>query len=98
MDLNDQILEAIQQVAGIFLTKNIPTAPVNLDYLEERVAPGMETIAIKELIMHLEDLLSEYIKTERKVHIFTRYVESFKSALEDNCDGGHLIGRSRRTA
>lgn len=98
MTLNDQILEVIQQLGGIFLTKNIPTVPVNLEYLEERITPGMEKLIVTELIMHLEDLLLEHLQTEKKVHKFTRYVESFKNSLGNNSDGGNLIGRAKRSA
>ena len=98
MTLDEQILETIQQIGGIFQTKNIVAAPVNVEFLEERVAPGMETLVVRELIMYLEDLLLEYLTTEKKVHKFTRYVESFNIILSDNSDGGNLIGRARRSA
>lgn len=98
MTLDDQILETIQQIAGIFLIKNIPTAPVNLDYLEEKVAVGMEPLVIRELIMYLEDLFADSLKEEKRVHRFSRYIESFNTALEDNCNDGNLIGRKKRSA
>ena len=98
MTLNDQILETIQQIGGIFQTKNIVAIPVNVDFLEERVAPGMEKLVLTELIMYLEDLLTEYLTTEKKVHKYSKYVEPFRSILDENCDGGNLIGRARRSA
>ena len=98
MALNEQILETIQQIGGIFISKNIPSTPVNLDYLEETVAPGMETLVVTQLIMHLEDLLTEYLKEEKKVHKMGRYVVSFRSILDDNSDGGNLVGRAKRSA
>ena len=98
MTLNEQILETIQQIGGIFQTKNIAAAPVNLEFLEEKVAPGMEKLVVTELIMYLEDLLLEYLQKEKKVHKFSRYVESFSNALGDNTDGGNLVGRSKRSA
>ena len=98
MTLEEQILETIQQIGGIFQTKNIVAVPVNIDFLEERVAPGMEKLVVTELIMHLEDLLVEYIDEEKKVHKFSRYVESFKIILDENCDGSSLVGRSKRIA
>ena len=96
--LNDEILETIQQIAGIFLIKNVPVAPINLDYLEIKIAPGMETLVLTELIMHLEDLFTEYLSTKKQVHKFTRYVESFKLALADNSHDGSLVGKSKRSA
>lgn len=98
MNLNDQILETIQQIGGILLSKNISSVPVNLEYLEERVAPGMEKLVVTELIMYLEDLLLEYLEKEKKVHKFTRYAIAFRTKLDDNSDGGNLIGRSKRSA
>lgn len=98
MTLDQQILEVMQQIGGIFQKKNIISIPICIDYLEETVTPGMETIVVMELILHLEDLFSEYLKEEKKVHKYTRYVESFKTKLDENSDGGSLIGRSKRTA
>ena len=98
MTLDEQILETIQQIGGIFQTKNIVAVPVNIDFLEERVAPGMEKLVVTELIMYLEDLLVEYISEEKKVHKYSRYVESFKNILDDNSDGCSLVGRSKRIA
>ena len=98
MTIDEQILETIQQIGGIFLTKNITSIPVNLEYLEEKVAPGMEKLVVTELIMYLEDLLLDYLKEEKKVHRFSRYVESFKNTLDDNSNGSSLVGRARRTA
>ena len=98
MTLNDQILETIQQLGGIFISKNIASVPVNLDYLEEKIAPGMEKLVVTELIMYLEDLLLEYLESEKKVHKYTRYIETFRNQLGDNCDGGNLIGRAKRSA
>ena len=57
MTIDEQILETIQQISGIFQTKNIAATPVNLDYLEERVAPGMERLVVAELIMKLTPLV-----------------------------------------
>ena len=94
MTLDDQIKEIMQQIGGIFITKNIPVIPVNLDFLEEKVAPGMEKLVLMELIMYLEDLFSEYTKEEKKVHKYIRYVESLKKALDGNSDGSALVGRS----
>jgi hypothetical protein len=91
--LNDEILETIQQIGGIFLTKNIPVVPVNIEYLEEKIAPGMETLVIKELIMHLDNLFMEYQETEMKVHKFVRYSHQFKIAIDGNSDGSILIGK-----
>ena len=98
MTLNDQILETIQQIGGIFQTKNIVAIPVNIEFLEEKVAPGMEKLVLTELIMYLEDLLMEYLNTEKKVHKYSRYVEPFKNILDENCDGSSLIGRVKRSA
>ena len=98
MILDEQILETIQQIGGIFLTKNITSIPVNLEYLEEKVAPGMEKLVVTELIMYLEDLLLDYLKEEKRVHRFSRYVESFRNILDDNSNGSSLVGRARRTA
>ena len=98
MTLDEQILETIQQIGGIFQTKNIVAVPVNIDYLEEHVAPGMEKLVVTELIMYLEDLLLDYLRTEKKVHKFSRYVESFKNLLDDNSDGSSLVGRAKRSA
>ena len=98
MTLNDQILETIQQIGGIFQTKNIVAIPVNVEFLEEKVAPGMEKLVLTELIMYLEDLLTEYLTTEKKVHKYSKYVEPFRHILDENCDGGNLIGRARRSA
>lgn len=98
MTVNDQILETIQQLGGIFLSKGITSVPVNLVYLEEKVAPGMEKHVVIQLIIHLEDLFLEYLKKEKKVHKFTRYIESFKTLLDNNSDGESLIGHSKRSA
>lgn len=98
MTLDEQILETIQQIGGIFQTKNIAAAPVNIEYLEEKVAPGMEKLVLTELVMYLEDLLLEYLTTEKKVHKFSRYVESFRHILDENTDGSSLVGRSKRSA
>ena len=98
MTLDTQILETIQQIGGIFQTKNIVSVPVHIDYLEEKVAPGMETLLVTELIMYLEDLLVEYLSTEKTVHKYSRYVESFRDILGDNSEGSSLVGRSRRSA
>ncbi len=98
MMLDEQILEVIQQIGGIFMTKNIVSVPVNLEYLEEKVAPGMEKLVVIELIIYLEDLLDEYSQIEKRAHRYSRYAESFKDILGDNCDGGNLIGRSKRSA
>jgi hypothetical protein len=98
MTLDEQILETIQQIGGIFQTKNITSIPVNIEYLEERVAPGMETIVVLELIMYLEDLMLEYLNEEKKVHKYARYTESFKNILFENSNDGSLIGRSKRSA
>lgn len=94
MTVDEQIKETIQQIGGIFISKGVAAAPVNLEYLEEKVAPGMEKLVITELIMHLEDLLIEYIETEQKVHKFSRYVQSFRNSLDGNSEGGVLIGRA----
>lgn len=96
MTLDEQILETIQTIGGIFATKNIPSAPINLDYLEEKVAPGQENLVVAQLIMHLEDLFSEYLQEERKVHKFSRYVDHFTSILDGNSDGGKLIGKTKK--
>ena len=98
MTLNEQILETIQTIGGIFILKNIPSVPVNLDYLEEKVAPGQEKLVVTQLIMHLEDLLAEYLRVEKKVPKCSKYVEIFKDILDGNSDGGSLIGRRRRSA
>ena len=98
MTLDEQILEVLQQIGGIFQTKNITSIPVSIDYLEEKVAPGMEKLVVTELIMHLEDLLTEYLAEDRKVHKYSRYVEHFKIILDENSDGGSLIGRAKRSA
>lgn len=98
MTLDEQILETIQTIGGIFITKNVPTAPVNLDYLEEKVAPAQETLVITQLIMHLEDLFDEYLKEEKRVHRFYRYIDHFKEQLDENSDGGNLIKRPKRSA
>ena len=94
MNIDEEIKETIQQIGGIFISKSIPSVPVNLDYLDEKVAPGMEKFVITELIMHLDDLLSEYIIKEKKVHKYTRYSESFKNMLDENSEGSAIIGRS----
>lgn len=93
MTIEDEIKEIMQQIGGIFIAKNIPVIPVNLDYLEEKVAPGMEKLVLTELIMYLEDLFSEYTKKEKKVHKYVRYIESSKKALDINSDGSSLIKR-----
>lgn len=98
MTLEQQILETIQQIGGIFQTKNIVSIPVDIDFLEEKIAPGMEKLVVMELIMYLEDLLSEYLKTEKKLHKYNRYVEQFKNTLDDNSHDGSLIGRGKRSA
>ena len=98
MTIDEQILETIQQIGGIFQTKNIVAVPVNVDYLEEKVAPGMEKLVVTELIMDLEDLLMEYLSTEKKVHKYSKYVESFRNILDDNSNGSSLVGRSKRSA
>jgi len=98
MTNEEQILETIQQIGGIFLTKNIAAVPVNLDYLEEKVAPGMEKLVVMELIMYLEDLFIEYKEDKQRDHRFSRYIEIFKGKLGDNSDGGNLVGRSKRSA
>ena len=98
MTIDEQILETIQQIGGIFQTKNIVAVPVNVDYLEEKVAPGMEKLVVTELIMYLEDLLMEYLSTEKKVHKYSKYVESFRNILDDNSNGSSLVGRSKRSA
>ena len=98
MTLDNQMLETIQQIGGIFQTKNIISIPVMVDYLEEKVAPGMEKMVIIELIMYLEDLLYEYLESEKKVHRYKKYVRIFTGILEENCDGSILVGRSARTA
>ena len=98
MTLHEQILETIQQIGGIFISKEIVAVPVNLEYLEEKVAPGMEKLVVTELIMHLEDLFRDYLTEEKKLHKFSRYVEVFKNVLDENSDGGALIGQAKRSA
>ena len=98
MSLEDEILVTMQQIGGIFQTKNIACIPVNIEYLEEKVAPGMETLVVVELIMYLEDLFNEYIEKKKQVHRYNRYIDTFKTTLEDNSDGGSLIGRAKRSA
>ena len=98
MTLHEQILETIQQIGGIFISKDIVAVPVNLEYLEEKVAPGMEKLVVTELIMHLEDLFLEYLQEEKKVHNLSRYVCSFKIILDENSDAGALIGQAKRSA
>ena len=98
MTLDNQILEVIQQIGGIYLSKNITSIPVNLEYLEEKVAPGMEKLVVTELIMLLEDLFVDYFQEEKKVHKYTRYVETFKNTLGDNSSDGNLVGRAKRSA
>lgn len=95
MTINDEILETIQTIGGIFISKGIPLVPVNLEYLEERVAPGQEKLVVTQLIMHLEDLITEYYKEEKKIHKYSRYVEIFREELFGNTEGGNLIGKKR---
>jgi len=98
MTLHEQILETIQQIGGIFIIKGIVSVPVNIEYLEEQIAPGMEKLVVTELIMHLEDLLLDYLTEEKQLHKFSRYVEIFKNTLDENSDGGALIGQAKRSA
>ena len=98
MTTNDEILETIQQIGGIFQLKNIPTVPVNLEFLDVQIAPGMESLVVAELIMHLEDLFAEYYEKKKIVHKYTRYIDSFRVALGDNSEGGNLVGRTKRSA
>lgn len=98
MTTDEKILEIIQQIGGIFQRKNIPSVPINLDYLDETVAPDMENIVLIEMIMFLESLFVDYLEEEKKVHKYVRYVESFRNILEENSDDGNLIGRMERSA
>ena len=97
MTLDQQILETIQQIGGIFQKKGIVSVPVMLDFLEVEIAPGMEILVVKEMIMYLEELFSEYVKEEKRVHRYYRYLDHFIDTLENNSDGTSLIGH-RRTA
>lgn len=98
MTLHEQILETIQQIGGIFISKDIVAVPVNLEYLEEKIAPGMEKLVVTELIMHLEGLLLDYLNEEKKLHKFSRYVEIFINTLDENSDGSALVGHTKRSA
>lgn len=98
MTLDKQILETIQQIGGIFLSKNIMAIPVSVEYLEETVAPGMEKLVVMELIMYLEELFAEYKEEKQRDHRYVRYVETFRKILGENTDGGNLIGRAKRSA
>jgi len=98
MTTEEEIRDVIQQIGGILILKNIPSVPVNLEYLEEKVAPGMEKLIVTQLIMHLEDLLLDYYQEEKKVHKYSRYVHSFRNHLDENSDGDKLVGKAKRTA
>ena len=98
MTTDEKILEIIQQIGGIFQRKNIPSVPINLEYLDETVAPDMENIVLIEMIMFLESLFTDYLEEEKKLHKYVRYVESFRTILEENSNDGALIGRVERSA
>lgn len=96
MTLDTQILEVIQQLGGIFLTKNVPAVPIDLDFLEERVAHGMESLVVTELILYLDELFDEYKQTNKRDHRLLRYSSHFRTLLDDNSDNGNLVGRSKK--
>jgi hypothetical protein len=98
MTLEQEILNVIQEIGGIFHRKNIPSVPINIEFLEEKVAPGMEKLVVTELIYHLEDLFADYIKENNKVHKYSRYLDSFRRILDENSEGSSLIGRAKRSA
>jgi hypothetical protein len=98
MTLNDQIIEIIQQISSIYINKNIPAAPINLEFIDQEIDKGTETMVLKELLFELDNLLTEYVKTEQKVHKFQRYLTHFSNLYEENSDDGVLIARAKRTA
>ena len=98
MDLYTEILVTIQQIGAIFATKNIPACPVNTDYLEVQVGPDMEKMVLSEMIYLLEEQLSEYLETEKRVHKFAHYSGHFMKILEDNSEGEVVVGRRRRVS
>ena len=93
MTNNDEILEMMQTIAGIFAHKRIPTMPVNLDYLETRIAPDQERLVMRELILELEERLLEYKKFSKREYKYARYLAIFKVALNDNAHGNQIIAR-----
>ena len=98
MNLNDEILESLQTIGGIFAKKGIPSIPVNLDYLESELSVNEENETVKELILMLAELFQEYRKKEKKVHKYEKYVEIFKEILEDNSLENRIIGRRKRVS
>lgn len=94
--LNDEILEVLQIIGGVFVSRGIPAIPVNLDYLETKMAPDMEKIVVKDLIKELFNLMNEYKKQERKPHKYENYIKRFYDILEDNTHDNKII--TRKTA
>ena len=94
--LNDEILEGLQIIGGIFASRGIPSIPVNLDYLDTKMAPDMERIVVKDLISSLFYLMNKYKKKEGKAHKYVSYIQRFYSILQDNTHDNTII--TRKTA
>lgn len=88
----EDVLETIQWISGILIQKGISTAPVSIDYLETKVAPGMEVLVVKELILRLKDLFIEYTQKTGKIHKYSKYVASFTKEIEKH-QGNSLYGK-----
>lgn len=93
MDLYTEIISTIQQIGGVFFTKGIPSVPINVEYTEVKVAPGMEKMVITQMLMHLDDLLLEYLTKEKRVHRCAHYSDHLKYVLDENSDGEAVIPR-----
>ena len=64
-----------------------------MEYTEVKVAPGMEKMVITQMLMHLDDLLSEYLTKKKRVHKCAHYSDHLKNILDENSDGEAVMSR-----
>lgn len=91
--LDTEIIETIQWIAGIFIKRGIAVAPVQIKYLETEIDAGMEVLVIKELILCLQDLFLQYTQKSGKIHKYNRYIVRFNSIMKQHNNQTSLYGK-----
>ena len=91
--LEEEIMERLQLIAGIFVAKGIAVMPVGADYIYTKLAPDMEVLIMQELIMELQELFDEYKRLNKTDCKYSAYVGIFRDCLLDNSSENVIVSR-----